>query len=231
MPRLGHRGRYLARPTICTRREQPCRSMLDDPDVARQLDAFYVAHKLEGQAHRTVIDYLLIEPPRPAVEGARRSRGWAKLTRGMRLPISEYEAAISDMMDRDLAWEIDADKLSLIADFVDATPALGPTDGMPELGTLQISIHFANLLDQLWTNIEGERPSVYWARDWKSDKRHLIYSPTHTGCFDFLRDELVEDDEYPNDIEQLFGPQPCGPWRCQWWRKYESGYVLEVRYV
>ena len=204
--------------------------MPNDPDVARQLDAFYVAHALEGTAHQTVIDYLLIEPPRLVIEGARRSRGWAKATCGNSLPLSEYEAAISDMMDRDLAWKIDPDKLSLIADFLTATPALGPTDGMPELGTLQISIHFANLLDQLWANVDSERPSVYWARDWQSDNLHLIYSPTRKGCIDFLRDELA-DDEPSSDIERLSGPNPCGPWRCQWWRRYGSGHVLEVRYV
>lgn len=204
--------------------------MTNDLDVAHQLDAFHVAHGLQSPAHQTVISHLFIEPPRPAVEGARRSRGWAKLTSGHALPVADYEAAISDMMDRDLVWEIDTDKLSRIADYLNATPALGPTDGMPQLGTLQISIGFANLLDEFWANIDSERHSVYWARDWQTDKLHLIYSTTRKGCFDFLRDELA-DDEPPSEMEHLAGPNPCGPWRCQWWRKYDSGHVLEVRYV
>ena len=77
--------------------------MTPDPDVTRQLDAFYVAHNLQDAAHRTVINYLLIESPRPAVEGAQRSRGWAKLTCKTVLPRSDYEGAITDMIERDLA--------------------------------------------------------------------------------------------------------------------------------
>ena len=126
---------------------------------------------------------------------------------------------------------MDADKQSLIADYLRTTPALGPTDGMPELGTLQISLRFANLLDELWADIDCERPGVIWSSDWISEKLHLIYSPNRKGCLDFLRDELVEDEEYPIDIEHISGPNPCGPWRCQWWQKYESGHVLEVRYA
>jgi hypothetical protein len=205
--------------------------MKPNPDVKRQLDAFHVNHKLQDEAHRTVISYLLMESPCPPAEGARRSRGWAKLTCRTALPLSNYEAAITDMIERGLAWEIDTEKQSLIADYLRATPALGPTDGMPELGTLQISIRFANLLDEFWANIVDERPGVVWARDWQSNKRHLIYSPARLGCFDFLRMELGDDEETSIDIEQLSGPNPCGPWRCQWWRKYESGYVLEVTYA
>ena len=209
----------------------PCRQMTRDPAVARHIDAFNLNHKLQDAAHQTVISYLLMEPPRPADEAARRSRGWAKDTCKIVQSLSDYESAISDMMDRDLLWIIDDNRLSLISDYLDATPALGPTDGMPGMGTLQISIRFANLLDELWAGIDCGRPGVIWSRDWQSDKLHLVYSPTRTGCLDFLRDELADDDDDTLKIEHLCGPGPCGPWRCQWWRRYELGYVLKVRYV
>jgi hypothetical protein len=205
--------------------------MTPDPDVARHIEAFNVAHNLQQAAHQTVISYLLIEPPRPAVEAARRSRGWAKHTCKVVQTVSDYEAAISDMMSRGLLWEIDDNKRSLISEYLDATPALGPIDGMPEIGTLQMSIHLASLLDELWSGIDCERPGVIWACDWQSDKVDRIYSPTRKGCLDFLRDGLADDGEFSREIQQLSGPHPCGPWRCQWWRKYESGHVLEIRYV
>jgi hypothetical protein len=204
--------------------------MTHSPDAAQKIEAFNAAHGLQGAAHQTVISYLFIEPPRPIIEGAESSRGWAKLTCKQVYAVSEYQAAISDMLDRDLLWEIDETKLKLISDHLNAAPARGPTEGMPEIGTLQISIRFANMLDELWASITTERPGAIWSRDWQTDKLSLIYSPTRKGCFDFLRDELADED-YSTDIEWLSGPQACGPWRCYWWRKYESGYVLEVHYA
>ncbi|MBX3419215.1 MAG: hypothetical protein KF851_16535 [Pirellulaceae bacterium] len=204
--------------------------MIPDPEVARQIEAFYIAHNLHSSAHRTVLNYLLTEPPRPTVEGAERSRSWAKLTYKTAQPLSNYAAAIADLSERDLVWNIDAIKLGLISGYLKSDPALGPTEGMPEIGTLQISIRFADLLIRHWASIDCQLPGVLWSRDWQSEKRQLIYSPTRKGCFDFLRDELV-DDEHQVEIEHLSGPNPGGPWRCRWWRKYETGYVLELRYV
>jgi hypothetical protein len=206
-----------------------------DPEVRRQLDEFHVTYGLNGPAHRTVLNYLHFEPPRPAVEAASRSRSWAKLTCKPVLPMADYQAAIDDLIARDLLWEIDAERQASIAAFLAASPALGPIDGIPEVATLEKSVRLAKLQDDFWSNVDAERPGAHWSRDWQTDKRHLIYSPTHHGCFSFLREELAVDDELldanpPTDLQWLSGPVPCGPWRCQWWRKYESGFVLEVHY-
>lgn len=208
----------------------PCRKMTRDPNFALDFDAFYASHNLDT-AHRTVLSYLHFEPPRPAGEAARRSRRWAKHTCRTAQAVSDYESAISDMIARDLLWEIDATRQSLISDYLDAAPALGPTEGIPAIGTLQISIRFANLLDEFWAGIECERPGVRYCRDWETDRLHFVYSPTREGCLDFLRDELSDEYDDTVNIEQVSGPKPCGPWRCQWWRKHESGYVLEVHYL
>lgn len=202
--------------------------MTRDPDLVRHLDAFRATHKLDT-AHQTVLSYLHLEPPRPAADAALNARSWAKLTRKTVQTVSDYESAISDMRSRDLLWEIDAAKRSLITDNLNADAALGPTEGIPALGTLQFSIRFADLLDDFWKGIDCECPGVVWSRDWQSEKRHLIYSPTRAQCLEFLHDELSDDDIAK--IEHLSGPQACGPWRAKWWRKYESGYVLEVRYL
>jgi hypothetical protein len=206
-----------------------------DPEVRRQLEEFRVTHGLNGPAHRTVLDYLHFEPPRPAIEGAGRSRSWAKLTCKTVLPTADYQAAIDDLIARDLLWEIDADRQASIADYLAASPALGPTDRLPDLATLQISVRLAELQDDFWSNAVEDRPGVDWSRECQTDKRHLVYSPTHRGCFSFLREELMVDEELldsnpPTDLEWLSGPVPCGPWRFQWWRKYDSGFVLEVQY-
>jgi hypothetical protein len=219
----------------CICRNTPCSSMTLDPEIRRQLETFHVTYDLNDSAHRTVLECLEFEPPRPAVEAASRSRSWAKLTSRPMLPMADYQAAIDDLISRDLLWEIDADRQASIADYLAASPALGPTDRLPDVGTLEISVHLANLMDDFWSNVDAERPGVTWSRDWQTDKRHLIYSPTHKGCFNFLREELTVDDELldanpPTDLQWLSGPSPCGPWRCQWWRKYESGFVLEVHY-
>lgn len=208
----------------------PCSKMTRNAGLARQLNAFYVAHQLQSPAHQTVISHVLMEPPRPAVEGAQRARAWARQTQKPVLTVSDYESVISDMLDREIVWEIDPGKLSQIADHIGASPALGPTEGLPVCGTLQFSVRFANLFDEFWAGLDYERPGVIWARDWQSDEMNLIYSPTHDGCIEFLREELPVDDEYPSGIKKLSGPDPCGAWRCQWWRKYNSGYVLEVCY-
>jgi hypothetical protein len=204
--------------------------MTSDSDVGRRLLKFWATHNLQDAAHQTVISHLLIEPPRLAAEAARRSRGWAKLTSTTVKPVSDYQAAISDMIARDLVWEIDASKQSLIAEYLDADPALGPTTGMPDVGTLQIAIRLAKLLDDFWANVDGERPGAIWSREVQTDKLHLVYSPTRKQCLEFLRDELSDDDHGSVNIERVSGRVPCGPWRCQWWHKYESGYVLEVHY-
>ncbi len=62
-----------------------------DPNVARHIDAFNLNHKLQNAAHRTLLTYLLIEPPRPADEASQRSRGWAKESGKDVLSVSEYE--------------------------------------------------------------------------------------------------------------------------------------------
>src|SRR5262245_56121190 len=112
--------------------------MTSDFKLNRQRHAFNVTHSLQNEAHQIVISHLLIEPPRLAVEGAQRASEWAKLTCKTVLPASAYQAAISDMIARDLVWEIDAAKQSLINDYLDADSALGPMEGIPDVGTLQI---------------------------------------------------------------------------------------------
>lgn len=204
--------------------------MTPDPDLARHFDAFHATHNLDT-AHRTVLSYLDFEGARPVVEAARRSRAWAKETSKTVQAVSDYESAISDMIARDLVWEIDATKQSLISDYLDAAPALGPTEGIPDIGTLQFSIRFANLLDEFWAGIDCERSGLICCVDWQTEKLHFIYSPTRKGCLDFLRDGLSSDDDDTARIEHVSGPKPCGPWRCQWWLRYESGYVLEVHYL
>lgn len=204
--------------------------MTPDPVASPHINAFNVANKIQDAAHQTVISYLLTEPPRSAGEAARRSRAWARDTGKPVQTVSDYESAISDMLNRDLLWVIDDNNQSEISGYLGETPALGPTDGMPRLGTLQISIHFANLFDQLWASIDCERPGVNWSRHWQSDQLHLIYSPTCEQCLNFLRDELLVEENGAPRIAHLSGPNLCGPWRCQWWRKFDSGYVLEVRY-
>jgi len=204
--------------------------MTSDSELARHFESFNTAHRLQDSAHQTVISYLLIEPPRPATEAARRCRGWAKDTCQTVQAVSDYESAISDMMSRDLVWKIDNVKQSLIADYLAADPSLGPTNGLPEIGTLQISIRFAKLLDEFWAITGRERPGILWSRDWQTDKMHTIYSPTRQHSFDFLRDELADNGD-AQKIESVAGPKPCGPWRCHWWHKYNSGFSLEVRYL
>lgn len=200
-------------------------------DVARHLDAFNITHNIRDLAHQTVISHLLIEPPRLASEGAARSRSWAKLTCKPVLSVSDYQAAMSDMIARDLIGVIDENKQAAISDYLAAAPAIGSVDGMPNIGTLQISTRFAKLLDELWASFGCSRPGVVWSRDWPSGKSASVYSPTRKGCFDFLRMELDVDEENPTEIESLSGPTTCGPWRCKWWHRFESGFVLDVRYV
>ncbi len=202
-----------------------------DSDLPRQLEIFNVHHNVQNTAHRTVLSYLHIEPPRPATEAARRSRGWAKDSCKEVQSVSDYQSAIADMIARDLLWEIDATKQSLIRDYLNSAPALGPTDGIPTLGTLQISIRFANLLDEFWANVDGERPEVLWSRDWQSDKLHLVYSPTRNGCLDFLRDELTDDEDYPIKIERLSGPNLVDREALPCVKSLEMGFVLDVHFL
>lgn len=87
----------------------------DDSDYFRQLNTFRAAHDLESE-HWTVLSYLLVEPPRPAVNAASNARNWAKVTCDPIQTVPEYQAAIVDMIDRDLVWEIDTRNQSLIND-------------------------------------------------------------------------------------------------------------------
>ncbi len=199
----------------------------NDSDYLRQLGAFRAAHNLES-AHWIVLSYLLVEPPRPAVKAASNARNWAKATCEPIQTVPEYQEAILDMIDRDLVWEIDARKQSLISEYLDADPAHGPTSGLPEAGTLQISIRMAQLLDDFWAGVKRQRSTVLCSSDWQTDRLQIVYGLTRQHCWNYLRDELCNG---VDEIEYVAGPNPCGPWRCDWWHKNETGFVLEMKYV
>ncbi len=199
----------------------------NDADYLRQLGAFRAAHNLEF-AHCTILSYLLVEPPRPAVKAASNARNWAKLTCEPIQTVPEYQAAILDLIDRDLVWEIDARKQSLISAYLDADPAHGPTSGLPAAETLQISIRMAKLLDDFWAGVKRQRPAALCSSNWQTDRLQIIYGLTRQHCWNYLRDELCNRIK---EIEYVAGPNPCGPWRCDWWHKNETGFVLEMKYV
>ena len=111
---------------------------------------------------------------------------------------------------------------------MDADPAHGPTSGLPEAGTLQISIRMAQLLDDFWAGVKRERSTVLCSSDWQTDRLQFVYGQTRQHCWNYLRDELCNGTD---EIECVAGPKPCGPWRCYWWHKNETGFVLEMKYL
>ena len=176
-------------------------------------------------AHETVLSYLHYEGSRPAVEAASRARSWAGHICRPRHAVLDYNSAIDDMLNRDLLWVIDEFKQAEIEQFVASPPATGPIDMMPPVGTLQFSIRLARLMDEFWAASDSPRPACIYSPLYLPDNSIRIYSNLAENCVQFVSEECMIA---PESTNRTWTPLACGPWRDEWWRLYETGYVLNV---
>jgi hypothetical protein len=141
--------------------------------------------------------------------------------------IDDYAAAIAALIHLDLVTEISVDKLQNIIDYLKADPAIGPINGTPAIGTFQFSVRYVRLL-QTYLQYHGNGFDETWIYEMFSDERQVVYGTTRRNCLEFLRDQLSPKDDDWKTILQIRGPFPCGPWRSDWWSKYESGHTIEL---
>ena len=176
-------------------------------------------------AHETLLSYLYFEGTRPASEAPVRAQSWAGNTCRTKQGIEEYQFAIDDLLNRDLFWVIDESKQSAIEQHIHAPAAIGPIDIMPAVDTLQFSVRLAVLMDEFWADASSDRPASVYSPHYLTDDSIDIYSNSPENCIQFVNESgMVRDDS----IGRAWAPKRCGPWRDQWWRLYQSGFVLNV---
>ena len=176
-------------------------------------------------AHETLLSYLHFEGARPATEAPSRARSWAGRTCRPKQRVDEYESAIDDMLNRDLLWVIDESKRFAIEQYIAVPSAIGPIDNLPPVDTLQFSVRLANLMDEFWAAANSPRPACISSPHYLPDDSINIYSDSADNCIQFVSESGMIDDNFAG---RTWTPVPCGPWRDEWWRLYESGFVLAV---
>ena len=176
-------------------------------------------------AHQTLLSYLHFEGARPAKEAPARARSWAGYTGRPVQGLNEYEFAIDDMLARDLLWIVDSEKQTEIDQFVSNPKAIGPIDIMPPIGTLQYSVRLANLFDKFWGASNCSRPTCVNSPQYLTDNSINVYSVSAEDCLQFIHESgMIE----AHSLGRNWTPTSCGPWRDQWWRFYDSGFILKV---
>jgi hypothetical protein len=100
---------------------------------------------------------------------------------------------------------------------------LGPVFGLPPVGqvdfTPQGAALWQRLVDEWW---EGKDRSGYHCSMTRQGKRALFCRNLAGAVRE--RDRL----RHPRTSAAVSQPRPIGPWRVQWWRRYEQGYRLDI---
>ncbi len=98
---------------------------------------------------------------------------------------------------------------------------LGPICGMPETGT----VDFTPFGAELWQKL---------CHRWNSQRVPFAYTDTvHAKSAQYFRtlalaEEAAERTRGDEHVVCVSGPIPIGPWRVEWWRRFEEGYRIDI---
>lgn len=139
--------------------------------------------------------------------------------------LAQCEQALADCYAQGWLQIVDEATLARMAAEVSEAGLLGPVYDYPRLG----AVDFTSAGARLWETI---RNTCYGA----ADRTPFAYSDVvrEKSLYYFRSMQHAERilpqlrRWYDNPVVTCSDPLPIGPWRVEWWRRFASGYVVEV---
>lgn len=137
------------------------------------------------------------------------------------LPRHEYDQALSNLLERKLIQLIDERSLASIRELLERDPAIGPTNGLPRIGTVHFTFDGLAIWQQMQRIQDDQRGRIRFygtTAPIYNGNQCTIYSNYICQAYRVARDL---------GANKIGLPTPIGPWRCHWWEKYPAGFKLE----
>ncbi len=148
---------------------------------------------------------------------------WRYYSLGQSVTEDECQAALPGCFARGWFRIVDQPALSEIRTEIWRKGLFGPVFGLPPLGGVDFTPEGARLWQHLIFELsEGVDESPYWCSMTGEGQRSLYCRSLEVAVRE--RDRLLN----PRDNIAVTDPQPIGPWRVQWWRRYPQGYRLDM---
>lgn len=132
----------------------------------------------------------------------------------------EFKEALDSCIDKGWLQIIDAASLKKITEEINREQLLGPVYGLPAVGT----VDFTSTGADLWLN-----------RNTNEHRRSFAYTDVvHKRISRYYRDkdlaqsDVAETTALANPRRSVSGPIAIGPWRAQWWRRYNEGFRVDI---
>lgn len=142
----------------------------------------------------------------------------------VRDPLSEEDCrrALADAIAKGWLQILDEPALNRLAAELRDQGSLGPIyGGLPDAGSVDFTPTGAKLWFAYWTTRHPNWPP--------SPYIEVVYEKTvyfhRTAAAASAKLKQLNDDDA---VATIRGPVPIGPWRAQWWRRFDSGYRTEV---
>lgn len=139
-------------------------------------------------------------------------------------PSSEEDcrAALAACLEKGWLQVIDESVLAAISDELRQEQILGPIYGLPCPREVDFTVAGADL----WLKIQNrpdQLPRVPFAYSDAVGERTEQFFLTESAALAEV--ESLQEEE---DVVSVQGPFPTGPWRAQWWRRFPTGYRIQI---
>ncbi len=145
---------------------------------------------------------------------------------GVELEPAEVEVALAALLHRKLVQVIDDAARDHIVAMLDADPAIGPIDGLPDIGSVQFTAAGVTLSHDIARERDRLRNHPKWFTG-------VLAAPVYDGnrCTIYSV-YLCQAVKFAQELEsyQMSMPEPIGPWRCHWYEKYPCGFRVECEF-
>lgn len=175
-------------------------------------------HILEASLFH-VLHFGLHLPPEDLADRAT----WPDYRLGGAARVEDSLAALKDCLGRGWLQVIDEQALSRIRAELRAEGRIGPIYGLPEVGDVDFTPEGA----ALWRSDGQNRtraafllPFAYSVTCWRED---FLYFRNRSCAAAALK----EHQEF-EEVVSATGPTEVGPWRAQWWRRFDAGYRIRI---
>jgi hypothetical protein len=176
----------------------------------------------------TILRLLALEPPRPAGDLSDNARLWAREFQHPRASVEHYTKRAQLLLARGLIQVVDEQAIESIRKKLAEDPAIEPAPWtLPSIGTMQLTWAGAELMGAFTHHLFGVRSRTCWTRNDVSQDHFQLIGPSLDNVLEALGEQLA-DEVSRAKINRLEGPVKCGPWRPNWWEKFDEGFVIDV---
>lgn len=132
----------------------------------------------------------------------------------------ECSAAIRSLSNRKIVTIVDSSTRRQIAQYLKTTRGIGPTDGLPLIGELDLTLKGAEIWRAILNAGNKDCPTDYF---WHNTG-DFIYRRNATILIFYQLEWLIRDIRL-GELTAVGPIEEIGVWRRQWWREIPFGYL------